>query len=160
MSNCAECYAKLRDTVAGSGRPAAADKYLPRSAEGLNQRAWNLLTGPPGNRDNARALELIQKAFKFEPNEAMYLNTLGVALYRNDRFTEAIATLEKSLAAGKGRFDAFDLFLSGHVPRQGWRSREGEGAFDRAVAWVGQKKDLPGQYAAELSSSARRPRRC
>jgi tetratricopeptide (TPR) repeat protein len=97
----AACYAALGDKAREAADRVAADKYLPRSAQGLNERAWRLLTGPPTSRDPQRALELIQKAVKVEPDEAMYLNTLGVALYRNDRFTEAVATLEKSLAGGK-----------------------------------------------------------
>ncbi len=147
----AGCDAKLGDKAREAADRAAADRYLPRSAQGLNQRAWNLLTGPPGNRDNARALELIQKAVKVEPNEAMFLNTLGVALYRNARFTEAIATLEKSLAAGQGKWDAFDLFFLAMCHARVGDPAKAKAAFNRAVAWVGQKKDLPGQYAAELA---------
>ncbi len=147
----AACYAALGDKAREAADRAAANMYLPRSPQALNNRAWRLLTGPPGNRDPAKALELIQKAVKVEPDEATYLNTLGVALYRNGRFTEAIATLEKSLAAGNGHWDAFDLYFlamsHAKVGDAAWAKDE----FDRAVAWVEQQKNLPGDHATELA---------
>src|SRR5262249_3962999 len=107
----AACYAALGDPVKEAADRAAADRLLPRSAQGLNNRAWRVLTGPPGERARKRALELIRKALQGEPAEPLYLNTLGVALYRNGRWTEALTALEKSLAASKGQSDAFDLFF-------------------------------------------------
>src|SRR5262249_8585047 len=67
-----------------------------------NNMAWTLSAGPTSHRDPARALNLAQQAVKMAPDRAIYLNTLGIALYRAGQFAEAVATLEKSLAAGKG----------------------------------------------------------
>src|SRR5262249_19329048 len=76
-----------------------------------NNLAWTLVTGPATARDPARALNLARKAIALSPDEALYLNTLGVAEYRSGYYAAAVATLEKSLSAGKGRLDAFDLFF-------------------------------------------------
>ena len=65
-------------------------------------RAWMLVTGPDYPRDPEWALVLARKAVALAPNEPMYLNTLGIILYRTARYADAVAiALEKSLAAGK-----------------------------------------------------------
>ena len=53
------------------------------------------------------------------PGESMYLNTHGVALYRAGRFAEAVAVLERSLAAGFGQYDGFDMFFLATVDAEG-----------------------------------------
>jgi len=66
-------------------------RWLPRSAEGLNELAWRLGTGLPGERDPKKGLELIRNAIAVAGDESHYLNTLGAALYRNGLWTEAAA---------------------------------------------------------------------
>jgi tetratricopeptide (TPR) repeat protein/WD40 repeat protein len=146
----AACYAALGNKAKEASDRAAAAKRLPRSAEDLNRRAWRLVTGPPGKRDPEKALELIRKAVEMEPQEPMYLNTLGVTLYRNSRWTEAMAALEKSLAAGKGKWDAFDLFFLAMCHAKVGDSDKAKGYFNRAVTWLAAQKDLQGQYVEEL----------
>ncbi len=89
------------------------DQYLVRVwlAESCNGRAWELANGPEPRRDLDRAVALGRRATDLVPGDAMSLNTLGVALYRAGRYDEAIGTLERSLAAGRGQSDAFDLFF-------------------------------------------------
>jgi Flp pilus assembly protein TadD len=85
------------------------------------------------------------------PTQGIYLNTLGVALYRAGRSAEAIHTLERSLAAGKGRFDAFDLFFLAMAHHRLGRTDRARDAFDRAMRWWREQKSLPGGYAEELA---------
>ncbi len=147
----AACFAAMGDKAREAADRAAAAKFVPRSPEGLNYRAWQLLTGPHANRDPQRALELSQKAVELEPDHADYLNTLGVALYRNDRFTEAIRTLEKSLKAGKGESDAFDLFFLAMSHAKVGDAARAKDDFDQAVAWLLRRKNQLGQHATELA---------
>jgi tetratricopeptide (TPR) repeat protein len=148
----AACYAKLGDKAREASDRAAADRWLPRSARGLNNRAWRLVTGPLGERDPKRALELIRKAVAIDGNEPMYLNTLGVALYRNSQWTEAIAALEKSLAAGQGKWDAFDLFFLAMCHAKLGDADRAKDCFDRASKWVKTQKNLHAQHVEELKA--------
>ncbi len=91
-------------------------------------------------RDPLQAVALARKAVQSSPDTAIYLNTLGVAQYRADRFAEAIATLEKSLAAARGQSDAFDLFFLAMARHRLGHVDEARVAFDRAVKW---RRDHP-----------------
>jgi serine/threonine protein kinase/tetratricopeptide (TPR) repeat protein len=148
----AACYAALGETAKEASDRAAAARWLPRSAQGLNNRAWRLVTGPPGERDPKKGLELIRKAIEIAGEESLYLNTLGVALYRNERWTEAVAALEKSLAAGKGRFDGFDLFFLAMCHARLGEADRAKDCFDRAVKWTEAHGDLSPQYVEELKA--------
>jgi serine/threonine protein kinase/WD40 repeat protein/Flp pilus assembly protein TadD len=120
------------------------------SAMQLNNLAWQLATGPPGLRDPARALELAWNAASKAPDTAIYLNTLGVAQYRAGRFAEAVATLEKSLAAGKGQADAFDLFFLAMARSKLGQIARARADLDGAVQWRRDHHDLSAQWSAEL----------
>jgi tetratricopeptide (TPR) repeat protein len=131
-------------------RVVGADDLL--DPEGLNGEAWRLVTGPAEQRDPARALQLIQKAVKQKPAEAMFWNTLGVAQYRNGQYKEALAALEKSLAAGQGQFDAFDLFFLAMCHAKLGDAAKAKDCFERAVKWVEAQKNLPARYVEELKA--------
>jgi serine/threonine protein kinase/WD40 repeat protein len=118
----------------------------------LNNQAWRLVTGPAGERDPTQALKLILEAVKREPNNATFLNTLGVVLYRNGQYKEAAVTLEKSLAAGKGQGDGFDLFFLAMCHAKLGDAARAKDCFDRAVRWTEAQKNLKPQYAAELKA--------
>jgi hypothetical protein len=121
----------------------------------LNDEAWRLVTGPAGARDPAKALQLIQQAVQLEPGNAAFLNTLGVVQYRKGQYKEAVATLQKSLAAGKGQWDAFDLFFLAMCHHHLGEAAKARDCFTRAVKWRQGKKDLDARHAEELQAFQR-----
>jgi tetratricopeptide (TPR) repeat protein len=147
----AACYAKLGDTPRAASDRAAADKYLPRSTLGLNNRAWRLVTVPTAERDPKRALVLIRKAVEVAGDESQYLNTLGVVLYRNGHWNQAITALEKSLALGKGKFDGYDLYFLAMCHARLGDADKARDCFDRAVRWSDKTK-APSIDPAELKA--------
>ncbi|HKI37161.1 MAG TPA: protein kinase [Gemmataceae bacterium] len=146
----ADCYQALGQTDKAATDREKALKIGASDPTRLNNQAWRLVTGPEGARDPARALGLIQKALEREPDNPLLLNTLGVAEYRNRQYAAAVVTLDKSLAASKGRSDGFDLyFLAMCHARLGDPARAKD-CFDRAVKWTEALKDPPPHYVEEL----------
>ena len=87
----------LTDVYHARGRfPEARDGYEKIlaadtvTARDCNNYAWLLLMGPPDMRDPLRALELAERATAEAPKETTYLNTLGVARYRNGGYQAAL----------------------------------------------------------------------
>jgi eukaryotic-like serine/threonine-protein kinase len=105
------------------------------NAEHYNNLAWRLATGPVALRDPEQALALARTAVALSSGTAIYLNTLGVAQYRAGQYTEAIATLERSLAASKGESDAFDLFFLAMARHRLGQIAQARADFDRALRW-------------------------
>jgi serine/threonine protein kinase/WD40 repeat protein len=144
---------------ARSGRAAEAVAALrqalrtdPTHAAAHNALAWLLLTGPKPVRDPGEALTLARKAVELAPESPPCLNTLGLALYRADRPAEAVPLLEKSLAAGEGRHEAYDLFFLAMCHARLGDAARARDCFDRAVhTWEG-RKDLTGRFAEELTA--------
>lgn len=83
----------------------------PSHDQALNNLAWILVTGPAELRDLDRALSLAQRAVRLAPTKATYQNTLGVCLYRLERYRDALLTLEKSQLNGRGQFDGYDFYV-------------------------------------------------
>jgi uncharacterized protein HemY len=125
---------------------------LPKDPETLNYGAWIAATGPIIRRDPERAVAWARRAVALAPGEQLSLNTLGVALYRTGQYAEAISVLEKSLAAGKGKLAAFDLFFLAMAHHRLGHHREVRGRHDQAVRWVGAQKDLSDAYTSELAA--------
>jgi hypothetical protein len=129
----ADCEASLRL------KPGQAE-LRSRLALVCNNLAWTLATGPASTRDPARALNLARRAVELTSDRAIYINTLGVAQYRAGQLTEAVATLEKSLAAGKRESDAIDLFFLAMARHQLGEIAQARADFERAVKW---RRDHP-----------------
>ena len=101
---------------AGNGKDAQAKELLeqavrldPDSAHAHNQLAWLLVAGPQSLRDAPGAVSLARRAVQLDENLATYWNTLGVALYRDGQYSEAINALQHSLQRGGDSVAGFNL---------------------------------------------------
>lgn len=143
-----------------TGETEKAERDLRRAEEvrqgapkvAINDLAWRLVTGPPQTRNPRRALELMTELFAgTTPAEQAVLNTLGVVQYRNGLFNEAVGTLKKSLAAGHGQFDAFDLYFLAMAHAKLGETAKARDFFERAVKWhEARRETLAPQYRQEL----------
>ena len=121
-------------------------------AQQCNNRAWKLLTGPENERNPSRAVQLSEKAVRFTPEEHLFVNSLGVAQYRLGRHQEAPATLEKSLALGKEKFIAFDLYFLAMCHAKLGDAAKAKDCFDRAAKWHDEQREtLSATYQRELT---------
>ena len=107
-----------------------------RLARRCNEYAWNLANATGSSRNPERALTLARRSVELAPNQALNLNTLGVAQYRAGRHAEAIATLDRSLAAGHGAYDGYDLFFQAMAHWQLGDKTQSLACFDKAVEWM------------------------
>jgi len=128
-----------------------ASSLLPKNPTALNERAWTYATGAIDQRDPERAVALARRAVALAPGQQLSLNTLGVALYRARQYAEAISVLERSLAAGKGDSDAFDLFFLAMGHQKLGHAFQARACFYRAVRWWGGQKNLPAVFVQELT---------
>jgi hypothetical protein len=80
------------------------------------------------------------------------LNTMGVVEYRSCLYAEAVATLERSLAAGHGQDAGFDLFFLAMAHHRLGHRDVARGCLDRALRWLGEQKGLSAAHAKELSA--------
>lgn len=114
--------------------------FAPQSASAQNNLAWLLLTGPKELRDPKEGLQAARKAAELDSKLWLYQNTLGVALYRNGQFAEAIPFLEKSLKEGKGESDAFDLFFLAMCHHRLGDDVKAKDCRDQAVRWFDEHR--------------------
>jgi WD40 repeat protein/tetratricopeptide (TPR) repeat protein len=121
-------------------------------AQACNHRARELASGPGPGRDLDRALALCRRAVAMAPGEAMSLNTMGIVHYRAGRCVEAIATLERSLAAGRGLSDGFDLFFLAMTHHRLGHCNEARACFERALGWLGEPRNRNAQSNPELAA--------
>ena len=136
--------------IAGLEAALASKPEQPRVRGGLarrfNQYAWMMANAPASSRNPQRALTLARRSVELAPNQPMYLNTLGAAQYRAGRHAEAIATLDRSLAAGHGAYDGYGLFFQAMAHWQLGDKPQALACFDKAVEWM----KTPHQFDEEL----------
>jgi WD40 repeat protein/tetratricopeptide (TPR) repeat protein len=122
-------------------------------AECCNNLARVLAVHSPSSpADLNRALALSLRAVELAPGQQMYLNTRGVVLYRAGQNSNAVTILMKSLEAGHGQFDAFDLFFLAMAHHRLGHRGEARQCLDRAIAWMGHPAALAGDQVKELAS--------
>jgi uncharacterized protein HemY len=95
---------------------------------------------------------LARRSVELAPGQQIFLNTLGVALYRAGQYAEAVSVLERSLAAGKGEVDAYDLFFLAMAHHRLGDANQARDCYDRAVRWWDAHKNLPARDVTELTN--------
>jgi tetratricopeptide (TPR) repeat protein len=88
-----------------------AIEFDPENAKAHNELAWLLVTAPDELRDSPAAVRHARRALELNADKATYWNTLGVALYRDAQYSEAITTLKESLRRGGEPTAGFDLIF-------------------------------------------------
>ncbi|MGL4424582.1 MAG: WD40 repeat domain-containing protein [Gemmataceae bacterium] len=154
----ADVRRRLGDTAGVAGDLAQSVRPIPKTspqststpALSFNDFSWALVSTPPENRVPKAALLVMRQCIALEPNEPNYLNTLGVAEYRNGLYREAIVTLQKSLKLGKGQSDAFDLYFLAMAHAQLKDAAAAKDCFDRAVVWTQAQAKLSNNHKMEL----------
>jgi WD40 repeat protein/serine/threonine protein kinase len=87
---------RLIDPALRQAALALAAQYRPDLAS-LNTKSWLVVYKPGGNADVYRlALQQAEELCRLEPQNGMYLNTLGVAQYRAGHYEAAAETLARS----------------------------------------------------------------
>jgi tetratricopeptide (TPR) repeat protein len=102
-----------------------------------NDVAWGLCVAAAKDRQPAVAVTLARKAVELEPDNGGYRNTLGVALYRDGDYREAVATLEAN--PHNADFAAWDLYFLAMAQHQLGEEARARECLDRAVRWHQEK---------------------
>jgi tetratricopeptide (TPR) repeat protein len=110
----------------------------PKDAVICNNLAWFYVAAPEQFRNPQAGERLVRKAVALDPRNWLYLNTLGVALYRLDKWQEAVDALEKSVeastrTAGSGTaWDWYFLAMSYHRLGQPAKAKK---CYEQASNW-------------------------
>ncbi len=108
----------------------------PNDAMTLNRLAWLLAASTdPKVQKPTQAVELAMKAVQLAPDNGDYLNTLGVAQYRNGHWETAIEVLKKSIELKEDLSSSSGFFLA----MSHWQLDEKTKArswYDQSVEWM------------------------
>jgi WD40 repeat protein len=109
-------------------------KEFTEPATAANNVAWYCGRFPNRVEDPGKVVALAEKALKDWQGDPTFRNTLGVALYRAGRYSEAIAELDQAVALGHGG-GVFDwIFLAMAHQRLGHQ--------EEAQKWLAKTRDL------------------
>ncbi len=114
---------------------------------------------PPERRADAAALVLAKEATSRRRLDRVIQNTLALALYRNDRYAEAVEILNRNLAMGPRAAEAGDLYILAMCHRRLGQTIEAVRTFERATSSWRQKPGLSEREKNEmlqLENEARR----
>jgi ribose transport system substrate-binding protein len=144
LSQQASQHGRVGDFTRALAELRQAVQLAPTYADAHNNLAWFLLVTAPANvRDATAALAHARQAVELSGGQGVHRNTLGVALYRNRHFAQAVPELEKSLQAGRGRTDGYDLFVLAMCHHQLGDVPRARAEFDRAVRWFNERRAHP-----------------
>jgi WD40 repeat protein len=132
----------------------------PENDQSLNDLAWLLATCPEAAvRDPSRAVALARKALGVKPDEPNTWNSLGAALYRDERFREAIDALHKAEQLNPGSVFAFNGFFLAMAHHQLGESVPARDWLARSETWLDRHRvELSTEHQDELSRFRREAR--
>jgi serine/threonine protein kinase/tetratricopeptide (TPR) repeat protein len=130
----ADLAIRAADHVSEEARRSAGDPGV------LNNIVWSLARAR-GTRLQVgpQAVALARKAVELEPESSIFLNTLGVALYRAGDWKAAIEALEKAEALAPDKELAYDGLFLAMAHWQLGHADEARTWYDRSVAWMEQR---------------------
>jgi serine/threonine protein kinase/tetratricopeptide (TPR) repeat protein len=123
------------------------------SGSAANLLAWYLVECPLTTlREPARAVASATEAVSLAPHEANYWNTLGVALYRSGKWSQAASALAESVRLHGGGTVCDWIFLAMSCKRQGEesQSRHWQKQVDDWLAHTPVPGDDVDRYVAEM----------
>lgn len=150
---------RLASAYEAGGRLADAEGEYRRmlARDPLNASAMNSLGYMLADRGLRlpEALDLAERAVRIEPDNPAYLDTLGWALYKLGRASEAVAPLERAAAALAGSSVVQD-HLGDALARVG-KTAAAIAAWERALAGDGEQIDRAAIEKKIKDARARRP---
>ncbi len=117
-----------------------------------NDLAWLLVARRESSRDPRQAVNLARRAVAQQPNDDVFLNTLGLALFRAGEHSEAISVLERSLALSNDLSVPYDLLILAMCHSRSAQSAKAQECFDRALSWMKMHPKLSSTEDAELKA--------
>jgi serine/threonine protein kinase/tetratricopeptide (TPR) repeat protein len=151
----AEAEALFRRALAVSesliGNPEAAKHCYTMGLVGpLNDLAWALVKRAPVQLSDAQlAVRLSRQTVEWEPAQAGFWNTLGVAYYRLGDWSSSASSLQKSMVLNGGG-DAADWFFLAAIEQHLGKPQQAHQRFDQAVSWMENNPDRVKGREAEL----------
>ncbi|MCI0682955.1 MAG: protein kinase [Gemmataceae bacterium] len=132
----------------------AGPQHIPETewaAKECNNLAWPYVFAGRKKELVAKAVAVARAAVDLEPWDADHRNTLGMVLYRDGQYREAIDMMEKNLPRDH-LYAGYDFyFLAMSCQRIGDPAKSKE-YFDRAVGWEKQRTDLNDRIRSALKS--------
>ncbi len=125
--------------------------HNPDNAKLINEVSWTVSKKSSGEPEQyQRGLELAKHLNELVPESGDYLNTLGVALYRNGKWTEAIAALKRSEELSPNRLTSHNAYF---LAMSAWQLSDpatAEEWYEKAVAWKTANPAAAARFEKEL----------
>jgi Flp pilus assembly protein TadD len=122
-------------------------------AEAHDVLAWLLVTGAAAVRNPREGLVYARRAVELYPEQYAYENTLGVALYRNGQYAEAVPVLERSLELSQDRNDAYSSFFLAMCHHRLGHEAAARNWHEKALDWFERHRaTLDPSWVAELTA--------
>ena len=116
-------------------------------AKASNSLAWGLVVREdPENWEPIRAIQLAEKAVELVPTASAYINTLGAAYYRAERFERAEETLLRAIESSKGG-TAWDWYFLAMTYAQLGDLQSAESWYEKAERWSRSQDPLDPEVA-------------